>query len=123
VADIGFFGAERRAHGRSAPGYQMLLGGHLGQTQVEFGAKALRLPAKAASDAVVRVVGKFAEERSAGETFTDWLERVGGAKAIAGDLGDLAEFPTPDERPDFYVDYDETGPYEAVVGEGECAGA
>ena len=26
VADIGFFGAERRAHGRSAPGYQMLLG-------------------------------------------------------------------------------------------------
>ncbi|HET7655242.1 MAG TPA: nitrite/sulfite reductase [Acidimicrobiales bacterium] len=123
VADIGFFGAERRAHGRSAPGYQMLLGGHLGQTQVEFGAKALRLPAKSASAAAVRVVGKFAEERSAGETFTEWLERVGGAKSVAGDLGDLAEFPTPEERPDFYVDYDETGPYEAIVGEGECAGS
>ena len=27
IADIGFFGAERRAHGQSAPGYQMLLGG------------------------------------------------------------------------------------------------
>ena len=26
VADIGFYGAERRADGRSAPGYQMLLG-------------------------------------------------------------------------------------------------
>ncbi len=30
IADIGFFGAERRAHGRSAPGYQMLLGGYVG---------------------------------------------------------------------------------------------
>ncbi|MGK2928928.1 MAG: nitrite/sulfite reductase [Acidimicrobiales bacterium] len=31
IADIGFFGAERRAHGRAAPGYQMLLGGYVGQ--------------------------------------------------------------------------------------------
>ena len=30
TADIGFFGLERRAHGRPAPGYQLLLGGHLG---------------------------------------------------------------------------------------------
>ena len=34
TSDIGFFGAERRAHGQSAPGYQMLLGGHVGQTAV-----------------------------------------------------------------------------------------
>ena len=47
IADIGFFGAERRAHGKPAPGYQMLLGGYVGQTQIEFGEKALRLPAKA----------------------------------------------------------------------------
>ncbi len=48
VADIGFMGAERRAHGQPAPGYQMLLGGYVGQEQAEFGDKALRLPAKAA---------------------------------------------------------------------------
>ncbi|HTO01468.1 MAG TPA: nitrite/sulfite reductase, partial [Microthrixaceae bacterium] len=48
VSDIGFFGAERRAHGKSAPGYQMLLGGYVGQEKIEFGVKALRLPAKAA---------------------------------------------------------------------------
>ena len=34
---------------------------------------------------------------------------------------DLAEFPDPDEHPEFYVDYDETGPYEAVTGDSECA--
>ena len=30
-------------------------------------------------------------------------------------------FPTPEEAPDFYVDFDETGPYVAEVGDGECA--
>jgi sulfite reductase (ferredoxin) len=122
IADIGFFGAERRAHGQSAPGYQMLLGGHVGQTQIEFGAKALRLPAKAAPEAAVRVIGRFAGERVAGETFAHWLDRVGGPSVVGAELKELDVWPTPDERPDFYVDYDETGPYVAEVGAGECAG-
>jgi sulfite reductase (ferredoxin) len=121
TSDIGFFGAERRAHGQSAPGYQMLLGGHVGQTQIEFGQKALRLPAKNVSKAVVAVVGRFANERSAGETFTDWLARSGGAKAVGAELAHLDVFPTPDVAPEFYVDFGETGPYAAVIGQGECA--
>ena len=122
TADIGFFGAERRAHGRSAPGYQMLLGGYVGQEKIHFGDKALRLPAKNAPEATVRVVRRFADERQAGESFRQWIDRAGGAKAIAVDLKELDEFPTPEEGPEFYVDYDETGPYEAEVGVGECAG-
>ena len=121
AADIGFFGAERRAHGRSAPGYQMLLGGYVGQEQIHFGDKALRLPAKAAPEAAVRVVRRFAAERDAGETFRGWMDRVGGAAAVARELKDLDEFPSPDERPDFYADFDETGPFVAAVGESECA--
>jgi len=121
TADIGFFGAERRAHGQSAPGYQMLLGGYVGQEQIHFGQKALRLPAKNAAAATVRVVSRFVGERQAGERFIDWLERAGGAKEVAAGLKDLDEFPTPDEGPEYYVDYDETGPYAAVIGESECA--
>ena len=121
TADIGFFGAERRAHGQSAPGYQMLLGGYVGQEQIHFGQKALRLPAKNAAEATVRVVSRFVGERQAGERFIDWLERAGGAKEVAASLKDLDEFPTPDEGPEYYVDYDETGPYAAVIGESECA--
>ena len=30
-------------------------------------------------------------------------------------------FPTPEEAPDYYVDYGETGPYVAETGESECA--
>lgn len=121
VADIGFFGAERRAHGRSAPGYQMLLGGYVGQTQVHFGERALRLPARNAPEAVVRVVGRFAAERVAGETFRSWLERCGGAKAIGAELADLDVFPAPEENEEFYVDFGEQGPYEKMIGESECA--
>jgi sulfite reductase beta subunit-like hemoprotein len=121
IADVGFFGAERRAHGQSAPGYQLLLGGYVGQERIHFGDKALRLPAKAAPEAAVRVVRRFAEERDAGEGFRPWMERVGGAKAIAEGLRDLDHFPTPEEAPDFFVDYDETGPYAVETGASECA--
>src|SRR5581483_3947190 len=122
TADIGFFGVERRAHGRSAPGYQLLLGGHLGDASVEFGRKTLRLAAKACAEATVRLVGRFAAERRAGETFPAWLERAGGAPAAAGWLADLADFPAPASAPGFYVDYDEAGPFTAEIGISECAG-
>ena len=59
--------------------------------------------------------------RQEDETFRNWLDRVGGAKAVAAELKDLDNFPTPDEAPEFYVDYGETGPYVAEVGESECA--
>jgi len=121
TSDIGFFGAERRAHGQPAPGYQMLLGGYVGQTQVHFGEKALRLPAKNAAEAAVRVVRRFNDERQAGEAFRAWLERSGGAKGVAESLRGLDQFPTPAEGPEFYVDYDETGPYVAETGRSECA--
>jgi sulfite reductase beta subunit-like hemoprotein len=123
TADIGFHGVERRANGRPAPGYQLLLGGHIGKTEIEFGQRALRLPAKACAEATVRIVGRFADERQAGEDFSAWLERAGGAKALATDLSDLDNWPSPEARPDYYVDFDETGPYVAEVGMGECAGA
>jgi len=121
VADIGFHGAERRAHGKSAPGYTMLLGGFVGEERVEFGERATRLPAKAAPQAVVQVVRQFNDERLAGESFRGWIDRSGGIATLGAELKKLDHFPTPEDGPDFYVDYDETGPYAAEVGESECA--
>ncbi len=121
ISDIGFFGAERRAHGKSAPGYQLLLGGYVGQEKIHFGEKALRLPAKNAPEAAVRVVRRFNDERQAGEAFRSWLDRAGGVSAVTATLRDLDEFPLPEDGPDYYVDYGETGPYVAETGESECA--
>ena len=66
IADIGFLGIERRSHGRAAPGYQMELGGQITNMSIAFGKKATKLPAKRASEAVVRVVEQFAGERERG---------------------------------------------------------
>ncbi len=121
AADIGLFGAERRANGRSLPGYQLLLGGYVGDESIVFGQKALRLPAKAAPEAVATVVSQFAGGRKAGETFSEWLQRSGGAGAIADTLRHFDTVPTPDDAPEYYVDFDETGPYVAEVAESECA--
>jgi sulfite reductase (ferredoxin) len=121
ASDIGLFGAERRANGRSLPGYQLLLGGHVADEQIQFGQKALRVPAKAAPEAVVDVVRRFAAERGAGETFAQWLDRSGGASGVAEGLSHHDVIPSPDDAPDYYVDFDETGPYVAEVAESECA--
>lgn len=119
--DIGFYGAERRAHNKTAPGYQMLLGGFVGDEQIHFGKRALRLPAKNVPEAVSRVASRYSNEREVSEPFHVWLDRVGGAKEVALGLKDLDDFPTPETNPEFYVDYDETGPYEVEIGESECA--
>ena len=121
ASDIGLFGAERRANGRSLPGYQLLLGGHVADEQIQFGQKALRLPAKGAPAAVADLVRRFADERNAGETFNGWLARAGGASEVAKKLLHHDHVPSPEERPDFYVDFDETAPYVAEVAESECA--
>lgn len=121
IADIGFFGTERRAHGQSAPGYQMLLGGYVGQEQIHFGDKALRLPAKTAPQATARVLRRFTDERGAGESFRQWMDRVGGAREIAKGLKDLDVFPEPLVDPSYYIDFDETTPYTAEIGISECA--
>ena len=121
ASDIGFMGAERRAHGRSAPGYQMLLGGYIGQERMHFGEKALRLPARNAPEAAARLIRRFVGERQPAEAFRDWMLRAGGAKELAAELKDLDAFPAYEDDPSFYIDYDETGPYSAETGASECA--
>jgi hypothetical protein len=99
----------------------MLLGGYVGEEQIHFGEKALRLPAKNAPEGAARVIRRFNDERSAGETFQGWLARSGGATAVAEGLKDLDNVPEPDAAPDFFVDYGETGPFSGEVGDSECA--
>ena len=99
----------------------MLLGGYVGDEQIHFGEKALRLPAKNAPEGAARVIRRFAEERNAGETFQGWLSRSGGATAVAEGLRDLDNIPEPDVAPDFFIDYGETGPFTGEVGDSECA--
>ena len=100
----------------------MLLGGHIGNMEIAFGEKASKLPAKAAAEGVVRG-GREVRHRSAAPARRSptGSGRSGGAAGVGTLLKDLDVFPTPEENPDFYVDFDETGPYVAEVGDSECA--
>jgi sulfite reductase (ferredoxin) len=124
IADIGLFGQERRVGSRTVPGYQLLLGGHLGDEQVHFGDRSIRLIAKNAPDAVIDVVRRFTGERTAGESFRSWMDRVGGAKAIGDTLKrfDVASTDGLDDSdtPQWAVDFDETAPFVVALGESEC---
>ncbi len=111
VADIGLFGIERRAHRTSAPGYQLLVGGYVGQERIHFGEQVLRLPARTVPEATVRILARYQNERNAHEPFRSWIDRIGGVATLAKDLADLDHFPDPSEGPEFYVDYAETGPF------------
>ena len=81
----------------------------------------MRVPAKAAPEAVIRVVRRFANERQPAESFRGWLDRSGGAAAIVADLKELDAFPNPLDAPDYYVDWDELDPFDVVLGQSECA--
>ena len=56
------------------------------------------------------MVLSFAAGLLALKWLSSWLERVGGAKAMGTELKDLDFWPEPEERPDYYIDFDETGP-------------
>lgn len=121
VADIGFMGLERRVNGNSAPGYQLFLGGGIiGDEQVEFGSRALRVGAKRAPGVVVELVRKYIETRQAGEDFKAWVKR-NGVKALATSVEEIAAIRPYSEEPDDYVDWDELEQFQVQIGRGECA--
>ena len=122
IADIGFFGAERRAHGTQRP-------------RLPDAARRLRRPGRRSTSARRRCAcrprrprgrrrGSSAASptsaRPARRSAAGWTAPA-APRASPPRLEDLDEFPDPDEHPEFYVDYDETGPYEAVIGDSECA--
>ena len=122
ISDIGFFGLERRAHGRAGT----RVPDAARRARRRHGDRVRREGDEAAGQGRVR--GRRARGRAgsrpsgaAGETFADWLTRSGGAAQVGTTLKDLDEFPDPEAAPDFYIDFDETGPYVAETGESECA--
>ncbi|MCH7668700.1 MAG: nitrite/sulfite reductase [Acidobacteria bacterium] len=121
VADIGFHGVERRSHGESVPGYQMLVGGYVGDERIEFAQRVCRLPAKNVPAVVVRLVGAFSNARDAGETFAAWIDRAGGIAVLRASVEDLTVVASPAEAPEFYTDFDESVPFAVTLGESECA--
>jgi sulfite reductase beta subunit-like hemoprotein len=121
MADIGLSGQVRRVGTDEAPGYRILLGGRITAGGARFGAYVAKAPAKRTPEAVVSVVDRYVRERTAGETFGDWVDRV-GAPEIGEGLAVFDGRRTRAEAPEEFTDWGETQPFTVILGRGECAG-
>jgi sulfite reductase (ferredoxin) len=122
IANIGFYGASMKVGGRPIPAYIAHVGGTYDTGLVGYGQRLkVRLPAKRVPDAVERWVRWYQAERSEGEEFNSFVERVGteGFEAQVKDLALPAEFNL--ENLEHFIDWGRSEPYKVERGEGECA--
>lgn len=119
IADIGWHGAARKVGDRTAPVYQLHLGGGFDENGARFGRQIVKIPARRVAEAVARLVRLYPAERAEGETATAFYLRVTPARVHAL-LDDLAELDaaTSDET---FLDIGETVGFRVAIGEGECA--
>jgi sulfite reductase (ferredoxin) len=122
IANIGFYGASLKVGGKQMPAYIPHLAGNYEGGEVVYGARLKsRLPAKRVPDAVERWLRLYEAERTQGEEFNDFVERIGVARfeQEVAELAMPAEFNL--ETMDQFIDWNRAEPYKVERGEGECA--
>jgi len=122
IANIGFYGASLKVGGRQMPAYIPHIGGNYEGGEVIFGTRLKsRLPAKRVPEAVERWIRLYEAERSEGEEFNAFAERIGAARFEA----EVKELTLPSEfsleTMQQFIDWNRSSPYKVERGEGECA--
>ncbi|MBV9819226.1 MAG: nitrite/sulfite reductase [Solirubrobacterales bacterium] len=122
IADIGFYGASIKVGERTIPAYIPHVGGAYEGGDVRYGQRLkTRLPAKRVPEAVQRWLRFYESERSEGEAFRAFVDRV-GAPAFEERVRDLTlpiEFTL--QNMNQFIDFNRDTPFEVQRGEGECA--
>jgi sulfite reductase beta subunit-like hemoprotein len=122
IGSIGFYGASLKVGERQIPAYIAHIGGNFENGGVVYGQRLkARLPAKRVPDAVERWIRHYESERDDGETFNEFVDRVGTGsfEELAKDLAMPIEFNL--SNLDHFVDWSRSEPYRVERGEGECA--
>ncbi len=122
IANIGFYGASLKVGGRQMPAYIPHIGGNYEGGEVIFGKRLKsRLPAKRVPEAVERWIRLYEAERSDGEEFNAFADRI-GAERFEAEVKDLtmpSDFSL--ETMQQFIDWNRSSPYKVERGEGECA--
>jgi sulfite reductase (ferredoxin) len=122
IADLGFLGVQRNVSGRRVPHFQVVLGGQWTENAGQFGLAIGAVPSKRIPEVVDRITGRFADERTKGEGFQQFIKRVGKSK-IRDMLADLMDVPPYEQARDLYHDWADPREYGiGDIGVGECAG-
>ncbi|HWW90521.1 MAG TPA: nitrite/sulfite reductase [Solirubrobacteraceae bacterium] len=122
VADIGFYGASIKVGEHTIPAYIPHVGGVYEGGGVAFGQRLkLRLPAKRVPEAIDRWLRHYESERTDGEDWKAFVERVGTSE-LEGQVKDLSmpvDFGL--ETMNEFIDWNRDVPFQVIRGEGECA--
>jgi sulfite reductase (ferredoxin) len=122
VADIGFYGNSRNVAKYTVPHFQVMLGG---QWQKNGGSYALAMgavPSKSVPKLVKALTDRFVKEKSNGENFQAWCQRV-GKKSLKETVDKFTAVPAHDADPSFYHDWGDVREFTiGDMGMGECAG-
>jgi len=122
IGNIGFYGASIKVGEHTIPAYVAHIGGNYEGGEIVYGARLkVRLAAKRVPEAVERWLRFYEGERTDGEPFNAFAERV-GTTAFEDRVRDLAmpiEFGL--ETMEHFMDWSRTVPFQVVRGEGECA--
>jgi sulfite reductase beta subunit-like hemoprotein len=122
IADIGFYGASIKVGDRTVPAYIPHIGGAYEGGDVRYGKRLkARLPAKRVPEAVERWLRFYESDRSEGETFRAFVDRVGAPEfeQRVKDLTMPIEFNL--QNMNQFIDFNRETPFEVQRGEGECA--
>lgn len=122
IADLGFYGVSRHVGSYNVPHFQVLLGGQSTENAAAYGLAIGAIPSKNVPEAVMRITGRYVSDRLKGESFQDFVKRVGKAE-IKKLLDDLTYVPPHDLDPSYYTDWGDAREFTiGDMGRGECAG-
>lgn len=115
VADFGLHGMAKKIDGRSAPHYQLHIGGDFRTGEIAIAGPMI--PAKLANKALALLRTDYAANRQDGESVRGWAERLGkaGINAILAPLD-------PSQAEQVFVDWGDAAEFAgAPTTRGECA--
>jgi len=120
LAAIGLQGSTFRNGDLEIPCFDIFLGGGNYVGGGRYGTRVARVPSKRAPQAVKKVIDHYLENRSDGEEFLSFVDRL-GPKSFEPLFEEFREVGPVHQDIDAYMDWGKDELFHVVRGEGECA--
>ncbi|MFQ6042451.1 MAG: sulfite reductase, beta subunit (hemoprotein), partial [Candidatus Poribacteria bacterium] len=120
IGSIGFHGAARRAKGKLAPHYMVLLGGRVEEGKTTLGKPLGTVPAKNIPTLTEKFLTAYLTEKRVGEDFYDYISRK-GEDTMTALVDEYSFIPAYEEDESYYYDWGSEKEFSlAGRGPGEC---
>jgi hypothetical protein len=120
MAGIGLQGSSYKVGKLEVPCYDVFVGGAGYQHADRYATRVSRVLAKKAHLAIDRIFDVYQRERSDGEAFTAYVDRV-TPKRFEEPLEEFKWVGSLADEPELYTDWGHSELFEVIRGEGECA--